>query len=183
MLNELVPRPVTGDLESPLDPERVVLMPGVAAALQRLRSAGYAIVQVSNQPAAALGAARMEQIEGVRARFLQLLGSAGAAPDAFRICLHHPDGAVPGLARVSECHKPAPGMLLDVAAELDIDLRASWMIGDIETDVLAGAAAGSRTILIENPACAQRRNGGARPDAVVNDLAAAVDLVISSDQP
>lgn len=183
VLDELVPRPVSGDLESPLDPEQVVLMPGVAPALRHLRNSGYAIVQVSNQPAAALGDAGIEQIEGVQARFLELLDSAGAAPDAFRICLHHPDGVVPGLARVCECRKPAPGMLLDAAAELDVDLRASWMIGDIDTDILAGAAAGCRTIMIENPASKQRRNGGARPDAVVNDLATAVELVISSDQP
>ena len=183
VMNELFPRPVTGDLESPLDPDHVVLMPGVAAALRRLRAAGYAIVQVSNQPAAALGDARIEQIEAVQTRFLELLDSAGAALDTYRFCLHHPDGVAPGLARVCECRKPLPGMFLDAAAELDIDLRASWMIGDIDTDILAGAAAGCRTILIENPASKQRRNGAARPDAVAGDLAAAVDLVISSDQP
>jgi len=182
VMNALVPRPVSGDLESPLDPEQVVLMPGAAAALRRLRKAGYVIVQVSNQPAVALGDATMEQIEHVQTRFLELLDSAGAALDAFRRCPHHPDSVVPALRCACECRKPAPGMLLDAAADLGIDLHASWMIGDIDTDILAGAAAGCRTILIENPASRQRRTGEARPDAVVKDLPAAVELVISSDQ-
>jgi histidinol-phosphate phosphatase family protein len=183
VLNELVPRPVSGDLESPLDSEQVVLMPGAAAAVRRLHDAGYAVVQVSNQPAAALGDASIEQIESVQRRFLEVLDAAGARLDAFRRCLHHPDSVVPELRRVCECRKPAPGMLLDAATELNIDLRRSWMIGDIDTDILAGAAAGCRTILIENPASRQRRNGKARPDAVVDDLAAAVEVVLSTGQP
>jgi len=118
VMNELVPRPVTGDLESPLDPNHVVLMPGVAAALQRLRAAGYAIVQVSNQPAAALGDARIEQIEAVQARFLEVLDSVGAALDTYRFCLHHPDGVASGLARFYECRNRLRGC--------SSTLRRSW---------------------------------------------------------
>lgn len=180
VLNGLVVHPVSGRPESPLDPRQVVLIPGAAAALRRLRKAGYAIVGVSNQPAAAKGTVSIEQLERVQARVLDLLERAGAAPDAFRVCLHHPEGVVPELTRACDCRKPAPGMLLDAAAELDLDLNASWMIGDTDADVAAGAAAGCRTILIENPGSAHKRSGEARPDATAFDLAAAVDLVVAS---
>jgi len=180
VLNELVPDLQSGRPESPLDPEQVVLVPGAAAALRRLRDAGYVVVGVSNQPAAAKGSVEIEQLERVQARVLELLESAGAAPDAFRFCFHHPEGVVPELTRVCDCRKPAPGMLLDAAAELDLDLGASWMVGDTDADIAAGAAAGCRTILIENPGSAHKRRGDARPDVTVPDLAAAADLVAAS---
>ena len=180
VLNELVPRDDSGRQESPLDPRQVALVPGAAAAIQRLRSAGYVVVGVSNQPAAAKGTVDIKQLESVQARVLDLLERAGAAPDAFRLCFHHPDGVVPELTRVCDCRKPAPGMLLDAAAALDLDLNASWMIGDTDSDVAAGTAAGCRTILIENPGSAHKRSGDARPYATAIDLAAAADLVVAS---
>ena len=183
VLNELVTDPVSGRPESPLDSRQVVLISGAAAALRRLRKAGYAIVGVSNQPAAAKGTVGIEQLESVQARVLELLEHAGSAPDAFRLCFHHPDGVVPELGRECDCRKPAPGMLLEAAEEMDLNLEASWMIGDTDTDILAGAAAGCRTILVENPASTHKRGGEVRPDGVANDLAAAAGLVISSGQP
>ena len=74
---------------------------------------------------------------------------------------------MPELAGPCDCRKPAPGMLLDAARELDIDLERSWMIGDTDSDVLAGAAAGCRTVLIEQEASGHKRKGTARPDAVI----------------
>jgi D-glycero-D-manno-heptose 1,7-bisphosphate phosphatase len=180
VLNELVPRDDSGRQESPLDPRQVALVPGAAAAIRRLRAAGYVVVGVSNQPAAAKGSVDIKQLESVQARVLGLLEGAGAAPDAFRLCFHHPDGVVPELTRVCDCRKPAPGMLLDAAAALDLDLSASWMIGDTDADIAAGAAAGCRTILIENLGSAHKRSGGARPDATAFDLAAAADFVFAS---
>lgn len=176
VINELVRRE-SGVKESPLDPGRVALIDGAAAAIRRLRSAGYLIVGVSNQPAAAKGTIAIEQLEGIQARVLELLERAGAAPDSFRLCFHHPQGVVPELARVCDCRKPAPGMLLDAAADLGLDLGASWMIGDTDADVVAGMAAGCRTILIENPDSAHKRSGNLRPDATVRDLEAAAEFI------
>jgi phosphoglycolate phosphatase-like HAD superfamily hydrolase len=73
-------------------------------------------------------------------------------------------------------------MLLDAAEELGIDLGASWMIGDTDADVLAGAAAGCHTILIENPDSEHKRSGNVRPDATAPDLAAAADFVVALGQ-
>jgi D-glycero-D-manno-heptose 1,7-bisphosphate phosphatase len=180
VLNELVQDAHTGQLESPLDTQQVALVPGAAAAIRRLRNEGYVVVGVSNQPAAAKGTVEIKQLESVQTRVLDLLDRAGAAPDAFRLCFHHPDGVVPELTRVCDCRKPAPGMLLDAAAALDLDLNASWMIGDTDADIAAGTAAGCRTILIENPGSAHKRSGSAHPDATVSNLADAADFVVVS---
>ena len=80
---------------------------------------------VSNQPAAAKGTARPEQLAEVQTRVLELLAAEGARLDGFRICPHHPEAVVPELAGPCDCRKPAPGMLIDAARELDIDLERS----------------------------------------------------------
>lgn len=179
MVNELALRD-EGPSESPLDPRLVALIPGAAAALRRLHDAGYAVVGVSNQPAAAKGIVDLHTLERVQARVLELLERERFVPDGFRLCFHHPEGAVPGLSLDCDCRKPRPGMLLSAAAELGLDLAASWMIGDTDADVLAGAAAGCRTILIENPKSAHKRRGLVKPDEVAADLSIAADLIVVS---
>jgi D-glycero-D-manno-heptose 1,7-bisphosphate phosphatase len=178
VVDELVPDPASGLPESPLAPEQVVLIAGAADALRRLRDAGYVLVGTSNQPAAAKGIVALEQLNDVQARVLDLLERAGAEPDAFRICFHHPAGVVPELTHACNCRKPSPGMLLDAAAELGLDLSESWMIGDTDADVETGAAAGCRTILIDNPDSAHKRGGTARTDTTAADLAAAADFIV-----
>ena len=181
VVNELVPDPGSGLPESPLDPAQVVLIAGAAGGLRRLRNAGYLLVGVSNQPAAAKGTVSLTTLEAVQQRVLELLRIEGIEPDGFRLCLHHPDAVVPELAGPCDCRKPAPGMLLDAARGLDIDLDSSWMIGDTDDDVAAGAAAGCRTVLIENPSSSHKRRGSARPDLKAPDLAAAAGGVLVSD--
>jgi D-glycero-D-manno-heptose 1,7-bisphosphate phosphatase len=180
-INELVPDPQTGLPESPLRVEDVALIPGAADALRRLAAGGWLLVGVSNQPAAAKGTVSPEQMADVQARVLELLGADGARLDDFRICPHHPEGVVPGLAGPCDCRKPAPGMLLDAARDLDIDLERSWMIGDTDGDVLAGAAAGCRTVLIEQEASGHKRKGTGQPDAVVPDLQDAAALLLGEE--
>jgi D-glycero-D-manno-heptose 1,7-bisphosphate phosphatase len=71
-------------------------------------------------------------------------------------------------------------MLLDAAAELEVDLGASWMIGDTDGDVAAGAAAGCRTVLIVAPSSLHKRGGTARADVHAPDVAAAVDEILAT---
>jgi D-glycero-D-manno-heptose 1,7-bisphosphate phosphatase len=170
VLNEGVPDPSFGALESPLRVEDVRLLPGVAAALRLLAGAGFALVCVSNQPAAAKGRATVEELRAVHERVLALLAREGARLDASYLCLHHPDGVVPALSGPCPCRKPAPGMLLDAADALGLDLGASWMFGDTETDVGAGLAAGCRTVLLAYPGSAHKRLGAARADILAADL-------------
>lgn len=178
VLNALVPDPVSGAPESPLHPDHVALLPGAAAAVRRLHDAGYAVVGVSNQPAAAKAVVALTLLQSVHERVLDLLEREGASLDAFRLCFHHPEGLVPDLTRACDCRKPAPGMLLEAAAELGLDLGSSWMVGDTDADVAAGAAAGCRTVLVENPGSAHKRAGRARPDRRARDVLEAVELIV-----
>jgi D-glycero-D-manno-heptose 1,7-bisphosphate phosphatase len=180
VINDLVPDGTTGLRESPLDPERVELLPEVASALRLLRSHGFALVGVSNQPAAAKGTVNLRVLHEVQARVIDLLAHDGATLDAFKICFHHPDGSDPDLGRPCDCRKPAPGMLLEAALELDIDLPDSWMVGDTDGDIEAGSAAGCRTVLVETPGSAHKRSGVV-PTGRATSLMEAANLIVDRD--
>jgi D-glycero-D-manno-heptose 1,7-bisphosphate phosphatase len=177
VLNELVPDRDSGDPESPLRVEDVRLVDGAAAAARGLVRAGFVLVCVSNQPAAAKGRTSLAHLQTVHERVLELLALQRTRLDASRLCPHHPNGVTPVLSGPCCCRKPRPGMLLDAAARLGVDLSVSWMIGDADADVTAGRSAGCRTILLENPGSAHKRSGGAQPDALAPDLASAVPLL------
>lgn len=180
VLNALVPDPASGRCESPLHPRDVRLLPGAAASARRLADAGFALVGVSNQPAAAKGTISLEELFAVQERVLELLSAEGVLFDDFRLCSHHPEGVVAELRGPCDCRKPAPGMLLETAAKLNLDLPSSWMIGDTDTDVDAGRAAGCRTALIEHPGSAHKRGGSGTADLKAADLAHAVTAIVSA---
>ena len=171
VLNELVADPVSGVAESPLTVEEVSLIPGAAAAAASLRRAGYVLVCVSNQPAAAKGKVTVAQLLAVHARVTELLAREGVTFAASRLCLHHPQGRLPALSRKCACRKPAPGMLVDAASALGLDLGGSWMVGDTDADVDAGRAAGCRTLLIANPASVHKRLRAVNADLLAASLA------------
>jgi D-glycero-D-manno-heptose 1,7-bisphosphate phosphatase len=172
VINDLVPDPDTGTPESPYSADEVRLMPDAAEAIKQLHDAGYLLVAVSNQPAAAKGIASTEQLQAVHNRIVELLAAEGAALDDWRYCFHHPDFTGP-----CDCRKPEPGMLLDAAREHDIDLSQSWMVGDADRDIEAGQRAGVRTVLVEHPGSAHRRKG-APSDAVVRNLSGALGIIL-----
>jgi histidinol-phosphate phosphatase family protein len=181
-LNEAVPDLDSGMPESPLKVEDVRLLPGAAASVRELAQAGYALVCVSNQPAAAKGKAAVEQLLSVHERVIDLLAQQGVRMDASFLCLHHPDGVVGTLSKRCACRKPAPGMLLDAAAVLGLDLVSSWMFGDTDTDVAAGRAAGSRTVLLEYPQSAHKRMGDVASSMAAADLADGVAQLLVHHQ-
>jgi D-glycero-D-manno-heptose 1,7-bisphosphate phosphatase len=177
VLNELVIDPVSGTGESPLEVKDVRLLAGAAAAARTLVRMGFALVCVSNQPAAAKRRVSVQQLLAVHGRVVELLAHEGVHLDASRLCLHHPAGTLPGLSGPCTCRKPAPGMLLDAMRVLHIDPAASWMIGDTDADIGAGHAAGCRTLLIEHPASIHKRQRAAQPDLTAADLARAAELL------
>ncbi len=167
VLNALVPHPDSGRPESPLRAADTELMPGAAEAVARLREAGWALVVASNQPSAAKATATIEELRAVH----RVVRDALPDLDGWRYCLHHPEGTVAPYAGPCPCRKPAPGLMLAAAFELDLDLAASWMVGDADSDVEAGAAAGCRTALIAHPGSEHRRSGDACPTLTCESLA------------
>lgn len=130
------------------------LLPGVAEAIRKINLSGYLAIVVTNQPSIARGELSYDGLDEIHKKMETLLGQQGAYVDHIYFCPHHPDkgfpGEVPSLKFKCSCRKPKPGMLLQAAEDFNIDLSASWMIGDDERDVGAGKNAGCHTALIGN---------------------------------
>lgn len=126
------------------NPQGVVLIPGAARALVALREGGYKLVLVTNQSGIARGMFDEETLRKIHAFLQSTLAEHGASLDGLYHCPHHPDFGSPPCS----CRKPAPGMIMQAAQDLNLDLERSWMIGDAVRDTDAGRAAGTRTLLV-----------------------------------
>lgn len=178
------------DIPYNVDPAKLTLYPNTGESLYRLRAAGFWLIVVSNQGGVARNLFPESALSGVWQRLTGLLQSYGAEPNAYYYCPHHPNGSVNPYARLCDCRKPAPGLLLRAAREHQIDLSASWMVGDILNDVEAGNRAGCRTILIDRGNETEWLTGPQRvPNAQVGSVGEAVDYILeqetyaSPDQP
>lgn len=132
--------------------EQMELIPGVAEAIKRINESGYLCIVITNQPVIARGEVKREELDEIHNKLETLLGTEGAYIDGLYYCPHHPhrgyDGEVIELKIECDCRKPKPGMLLKAAEDYNINLSNSYMIGDGENDILAGIAAGCKSILI-----------------------------------
>lgn len=120
------------------------------ASLQLLQESGYQLVLISNQPGIALGYFTEDAVIQVFKYLEDTLCQRGVELNEFYYCPHDAQGIHQPYAKTCYCRKPMPGMLLQAAMELDIDLERSWMIGDILHDAEAGNRAGCKTILLNN---------------------------------
>jgi D,D-heptose 1,7-bisphosphate phosphatase len=160
------------------DPEQVKLIDGVASALVAFRSMGYKLIVVSNQSAVARGIITEKKLARIHSRVEELLADRGASLDRIYYCPYHPNGAISRYRKESDNRKPAPGMLLTAADEMDIELAESWMIGDSPKDVEAGFRAGCRTILVEPPSRQRQVDGfDPAPDYRAINLKEAVTII------
>jgi D-glycero-D-manno-heptose 1,7-bisphosphate phosphatase len=146
-------------------PAQVVLLPGAAKAVATLNAAGLRTILVTNQRWLSEQSADPGRYAAVHARLEQLLRFEGARLDAAYYC-PHPSGAC-------DCRKPRPGMLVRAAREHSFELTGAVIVGDSNTDLLAGRAAGTATILLRASG-----HGVVLADAVVGDLGAAVRLIL-----
>ncbi|MDG2055322.1 MAG: HAD family hydrolase [Phycisphaerales bacterium] len=133
------------------DPASVELLEGVPDGLRQLREAGYHLIVVTNQGGVARGRYEETDVDATHQRIATLVDEAAGQPrliDRFYYCPYHPQATIDAYRRDHPWRKPQPGMLMQAADDLDIDLKKSWMIGDQERDIDAGHAAGCRTVLI-----------------------------------
>lgn len=134
------------------DIDEFELLPGAAKAIRKINQKGYLVIVVTNQPVVARGEIDEAELCEIHNKMETLLGREGAYVDAIYYCPHHPDKGYPGERpeyKIScNCRKPLPGMLLSAAEAFNIDLAASWMVGDSTCDIQAGRAAGCKTVLI-----------------------------------
>ncbi|MAD78512.1 MAG: hypothetical protein CMJ51_03975 [Planctomycetaceae bacterium] len=164
------------------DPTRVSLLEGVPEGLLRLREAGYRLVVVTNQGGVARGRYGEEDVDKVHREIAGLLDQAAGRRgliDRFYYCPYHPEAILPEYRREHPWRKPRPGMLLQAARDLALDLSASWMIGDQPRDIEAGRAAGCRTVLVGDA----EGDTQIQPTAAATDFTEAVDLVLAAGKP
>jgi len=171
------------------DPEKVQLVEGAADAVARAKRLGYATVVVSNQSGVARGMYDEAAVHACNARLDELLGEADPAAviDRHDFCPFHPEALLERYRGESDRRKPRPGMLLEAAAKLDLDLQKSWIVGDTPRDTDAGKAAGCRTILFHHNGLAPSPNAndepGSPPDFKVSTLKEALDVIEENTTP
>ncbi|MBE7418121.1 MAG: D-glycero-beta-D-manno-heptose 1,7-bisphosphate 7-phosphatase [Ideonella sp.] len=159
--------------------EDLAFVPGTVSALHGLQAGGWRLVVVTNQSGIARGLYSQDDYARFTAAMIAALGAAGVRLDAVLHCPHLPDAAVAAYRLACDCRKPAPGMLLRAARDLNLDLSASVMVGDRLSDVQAGRAAGVGRCWLVRSGHALAAHEAAQADAVHADLAACADALLS----
>ena len=149
---------------APTTLEQFAILPGVVEAIAALKNTGFRVIVATNQPDVGAGKVAREIVEAMNARVQQ-----ECRVDDVRVCYH---------TEVDRCacRKPKPGLLVDAARDWSLDLRGSYMVGDRWRDIVAGHAAGCRTVLIDYNYSEQKAEN---PDIVVQSLEEASQRILS----
>ena len=181
------------------DPALVRLFPGASAALRRLTERGFLCVIITNQSGIGRGLLTEAQYHAVQAELLRQVEAQDAVssekeenispirligpikkekPPLIAASYFCPDAPPTPSPR----RKPEPGMVLEAARDLGIDLARSWFVGDKAADIECGTRAGTRTILVQTGYGAQTAAQSLKPapDFIVKDVAAAVEVVLQN---
>ena len=161
--------------------ERLVLYPFSVDAVRLLNRAELAVVLVTNQAGVARGIFPESFVAEAHAHLRDRIESGGARLDAVYYCPHHPDGSVDAYRRACDCRKPGDAMLRRAAAELNLDLARSVVVGDRWHDIQAGRTAGTRAVLVRTGygrTEEQRPKAGVTADVIVDNLIEAVSWIV-----
>jgi D-glycero-D-manno-heptose 1,7-bisphosphate phosphatase len=165
-------------------PSRYRVFPYAAEAIKQLNEAGWLAVLVTNQAGVARGYFTEDVIGAVHDLLARELEGGGARLDAIYYCPHHPSVGEPPYRFDCDCRKPRPGLIRRAAADLDIDLAASWMVGDRYSDTELARNAGTRAALVLSGYGRgeweyQRGAWRHEPDLVAENLLEAVRKIIA----
>ncbi len=136
-------------------PEDFALMPGIADAIRALNQRNIPVAVVTNQKCIAIGRLEESMLWRIHDRMEELLKQEQAHVDTIRYCPHQESDNC-------TCRKPLPGMIFDAALELGVSPDTGWMVGDQPRDILAGKAAGCRTVWIH-----EGEDSGVNPDVTL----------------
>jgi len=166
---------------------RFHLLPGVGQAIRQLNECGLPVVVATNQSGLARGYFPESLLEAVHAEMHRLLALEGARIDGLYVCPHHPEAKEERFRLACTCRKPKTGLLERAAAELGLDLRRSYVVGDRWSDLRCGAAVGATTILVltgygRGDACYIGPGQAVQPAHVAEDLVAAVRWILDRER-
>ncbi|MBN2493055.1 MAG: HAD family hydrolase [Deltaproteobacteria bacterium] len=139
---------ITEEVDHLSHPDQVTLLPGAGDSIAVFNRSGIPVILVTNQSAIARGLMDEAMFWRIQDRLNDLLEACSAHLDGVYFCPHHPTAGTGRYTRVCACRKPAPGLILRAASELNILLEGSLMVGDKRTDLLAGEAAGCSVVLV-----------------------------------
>ena len=160
--------------------EEFVFLPGVFAPLRRLAESEFAVVVITNQSAVGRGLISHLKLEAIHERMTQDIEQHGGRVDAVLCCPHLPEDKC-------DCRKPRPGLLLQAATRLDLDLSRSFLVGDAHSDAEAALKAGCQPVLVLT-GLGRAQLAKMPPDLVaqchiVDDLEAAVQRILGGRTP
>lgn len=176
VLNELAFNPVNGEFESPHFLETLSIFEEALRATKLLLPQ-FSLFVVSNQPSFAKGKTTLENIQAIAAEVSKSFEKFDIPVVEYFYCYHHPQSLVSELRIKCACRKPGTFFLESAAEKYGIDLKKSWMVGDQDSDVECGSAAGCRTVLVENIR-SQHKRKSANPEARVQDLTQAINYIL-----
>ena len=150
-------------------PEDFHLFPGTARAIRLLNEHGYKVIVITNQSGVGRGYFTEEAIAEIHEKMKRELAKEGAYLDDIYYCPHHPDDNC-------DCRKPKPKLALQAANDYHIDLKRSFVVGNLKIDIMLGKELGCRTILVGDPPNmdAERAN----PDARASDLLEVAQIIL-----
>ncbi|NMB38240.1 MAG: HAD family hydrolase [Firmicutes bacterium] len=151
----------------PNNADELVMIPGVGQAVRKLNELGYRVFVVTNQGGVGLGYFSREALQEIHCKLLQEMEKDGAHIDQIAVCIHKPQSDC-------SCRKPKPGMITALADQYHIDLSNSYTVGDRDVDIIAGQAAGTKTIYIGS-----RNHAPEGVDLVSPNLLAAVNTLLA----
>ena len=151
--------------------EKMEFRPGVPEAISMLNAAGWLVVVITNQRCVAKGLISQKELESLHDRMTNALADKGARIDAIYFCPHE-------LHDLCSCRKPAPGLLLNAARDLSVDLKHSWMIGDSLIDIEAGKSAGCNTVFVQEEEPSETCTGS---ELRATNLHAAAALILAAE--
>jgi D,D-heptose 1,7-bisphosphate phosphatase len=164
-----------------IEPLLISFEKNVINGLKFLHKYRFKKIIISNQPGVAYGYYKEDELEKVEMQIQKMLDAYKIEIDAFYYCPHHPEGRINKYAVECSCRKPLPGLINKAAKDFDIDLSASWMVGDILNDIEAGNKAGCSTILINNGGETQWiMNEQRKPDYIVEDFLQAANIICNA---
>ena len=157
---------INGKPYAPKELDHFILYDDVVDSVKRLKQAGFLVIVVTNQPDVGNGKVKRDTVESMHVLLVQSLPL-----DKINVCYHsQTDGC--------ECRKPKPGMILNSAEEFNIDLSASYIVGDRKSDIEAGEAAGCKTIFIERN---YLEPAPVKPDIACKSLTHAVNYILEKN--
>lgn len=176
VLTKLVFHSESNEYEAPHFAKDFEIMEDVIDSLLKLKKMQFKLFLISNQPDYAKGKTTFPELKDIEKKFKDILKKNKAELEEYYYCYHHPEGIVPEYTLKCKCRKPGTFFIEKAQEKYNLDLKNSWLIGDLDTDIFCGQKAGVKTILIKNP-LSKGKQGNSIPDHIAENLSVAVKII------